>query len=418
MRRQIFLATLWAGLATCVPAVGAVPTATRPAATPAAAQPAATQPAEAWAKLPPARWPQLVLTNEATFNGHAPLHGASAFLVRMPGGVVAVGTAKHLIGEAGGVEPPVTLADLDQALTGWRAFPRTRPKAAVEAKGRAVTPNGEGRHDWLLLNLSDPKAALPATPLVPRLRPAAVGETVYLVGVSYADRGAVQNVYKGTVTARPSKHYFEYEFAPPVRIAGFSGAPIVDADGLLVGHGVNRSANPKQVNGKEVQFGGEDADLALSLWQHRADRPTPPPTEALHLALPPGWAGRPPPKADAILTYAVRADLNAGFEMTAVPRANFDDDVDLAAWGALSQARSAKASKLAHRADTSLVRGRIGGRPTAEYEVAGDLGASALRYRIVMLEVNGYYCKLTFWTVPNNWDAALPAFEAVVEALK
>src|SRR5690348_14900035 len=54
-----------------------------------------TQPA-AWAKLPPARWPQVVLTNEASFDGHSSLEGASSFLVKMPDGEVLLGTAKHL----------------------------------------------------------------------------------------------------------------------------------------------------------------------------------------------------------------------------------------------------------------------------------------------------------------------------------
>lgn len=43
--------------------------------------------------------------------------------MRMPDGEILVGTAKHLIKEPGGVEPPVRLADLDQVLGAMEGFP-------------------------------------------------------------------------------------------------------------------------------------------------------------------------------------------------------------------------------------------------------------------------------------------------------
>jgi hypothetical protein len=53
----------------------------------------------------PREWPQLVLTNRAEFNGHTPLQGASAFLIKTLDGRTLAATAKHLIGANGGVEP-------------------------------------------------------------------------------------------------------------------------------------------------------------------------------------------------------------------------------------------------------------------------------------------------------------------------
>ncbi len=241
-----------------------------------ALRPSPVQPAEAWASLPPNRWPQLVLTNRATFRGHSDLTGASAFLVRMPrGGPVLVGTAKHLIGPAGGVEPPVGLAAFNADLLGWDVYPRTRETQAIAAGRLAMTINRERGHDWLLLSLADGPAALPSVPLTPRYAPAAVGERVFLVGVPYDDPAAAQHVYAGTVTARPLRGYFTYTFTPPVHIAGFSGAPIVDAHGLLLGHGVSRGLL-KQVGDKEVEFGGEDVGIAVWLWDHRYDVVLPP----------------------------------------------------------------------------------------------------------------------------------------------
>src|SRR5438067_5048099 len=96
------------------------------------------------------------------------------------GGPVLVGTAKHLIGQAGGVDPPIDLADFDRALERWRVFPRTKGDRAVDAAGLAMTAGRESQHDWLLLRLADEHAPLPAEPLTPRATPARPGETVYL----------------------------------------------------------------------------------------------------------------------------------------------------------------------------------------------------------------------------------------------
>src|SRR5207237_615073 len=155
------------------------------------------------------------------------------------------------------------LPTLDQTLTRWDVFPRTKPDSKVEAKGLAERSSAEASHDWLLLYMTDPHAKLPAQPLTPRLKPAERGETVYLVGVPYSDHDSAQNVYKGVVTDRPSQNYFVFKFDPPVRLAGFSGAPIVDKNGLLVGNLGSRSPEAKKKDGMDVEGGGEDVALAL-----------------------------------------------------------------------------------------------------------------------------------------------------------
>src|SRR5688572_33495557 len=91
----------------------------------------APPPAAAWASRPHVDWPQLVLTNDATFSGHTALQGASAFLLQAPSGATLAATAKHLIREAAGVEPPLSAASLDGALRRRVLHPRTRPDASV-----------------------------------------------------------------------------------------------------------------------------------------------------------------------------------------------------------------------------------------------------------------------------------------------
>ncbi len=75
-------------------------------------------------------------------------------------------------------------------------------------------------------------------------------------------------------------------------------------------------------------------------------------------------------------------------------------------------------STLANREETELKPGNIGGRTTVEYEVTGDLKGLKLRYRNIVLEHNGFFCKFTCWTSPPHWDAAQPHFEDAVKALK
>jgi hypothetical protein len=385
------------------------------AATALAAAPS-TQPAAAWASLAPNQWPQLVLTNGAAFTGHSPMQGASSFLVTMPDGQVYLGTAKHLIKAAGGVDPIVPLEELDSALQQWKAYPRTKPAKVIAAKGLAESPNAENDHDWLLLKLTDPAAKLPATPLVPRATPVAVGETVYLIGVPYSDTASAQNVYKGKVTARPFGNYFTYEFSPPVHISGFSGAPIVDEHGLLVGHGVSRS-KLKQQDGLEVEFGGEDATLAVLLWKHRADKFDGDVLRAQRLVLPVGWVEK-ASKSDTVVQYAARKNPSALMQLIPHAKFDFDDRVTLKEWSESERSSRERAVFLSGQAITPMIEVRVAGKIGYQYDVTGSQNGVQWQYRYIQYETEKCYCKLVFWVPVYKWAAAAPALDEVVAAMK
>lgn len=217
-------------------------------------------PAEPWAALPYEQWPQLVLTNSAQFKGHTPLHGASGFLVRNDAGVVLAATARHLLGENGGVAPEVTLADLDASFDSWVMYPRTQPERAIKLRGSASLSSGPTNNDWLLLQVDGtPKHVFP---LRIRRTPVKVGERVRLVGVSYSEPSTVQKVYSGVVTARALGDRFRYDISPHVDVRGFSGAPIVDEAGLLVGI-MTVWFEPRMDGDLYTEAGGEDAGGAL-----------------------------------------------------------------------------------------------------------------------------------------------------------
>ncbi len=189
--------------------------------------------AESWVAQDPKTWPQIVLTNDATFaKKHSSLEGASCFLVKASDGRVFGVTAKHLIGEDGGVEPEIKPAYLNSVIKSWKMSPRTMPESFVEVNKLAAYGATE-TDDWLLFSMKE-KSPLPAEALKVRKDSVEVGETVYLLGCPYEDEKTKQNVYKGLVRAG-FKNQFTFEFVPAVDLRGFSGAPIVDANGHLVG---------------------------------------------------------------------------------------------------------------------------------------------------------------------------------------
>jgi len=244
------------------------PAAREDAANPPPAQPPTPVewPAESWSKSPPAQWPQFVLTNETAFRGHTALHGASAFLFEAGNHRLYAATANHLLGENGGVKPEIGRPMLDSVLQGWRLFPRTQPAKKLTASGWASQSPAAPGNDWLILQLGELPKELPATPLHLRNTPVRVGETVYLIGVPYAEPDRAQNVYVGKVTARNARNTrFRYDITPPVDISGFSGAPIVDEHGLVVGV-MTVWFEPKMQGEKMLEAGGEDATSIATIF--------------------------------------------------------------------------------------------------------------------------------------------------------
>lgn len=219
----------------------------------------AAVPAAPWAQTPPSAWPQLVLTNEAQFRGRSSLQGASAFLLRNSKGTVVAATALHLLGEAGGVTPPLPLSELNSALLQWRLFPRTQPESYAVVERVAVTgPATDGR-DWLLLRVAK-ASEMPAEPLRLRKEPVHVGETVYLVGCSYQTPDCRQDVFKGKVTDRYEQDFWKFDLVSPTEIPGFSGAPIIDSRGHVVGV-TTIAFEPRMQGNKFLESGGEDVGM-------------------------------------------------------------------------------------------------------------------------------------------------------------
>jgi hypothetical protein len=91
-----------------------------------------------------------------------------------------------------------------------------------------------------------------------RRTPVSVGETVFMVGCSYADEAATQNVYKGKITKRHYRDYWWFDIDPPVELPGFSGAPILDKNGMVVGVVSVYFGVPRMQGDKYLEAAGED----------------------------------------------------------------------------------------------------------------------------------------------------------------
>ena len=217
----------------------------------------------AWAATPHEKWPQMVLTNAARFKGHTSLNGASSFLVQLKSGEVVAATARHLLGDAGGVKPEVKPADFNASLDSWFMHPRTRPDEVVKVRSLASQPDPRPGFDWVLFHIEGTGESV-ATPLTLRRTRVKAGETVHLIGVSYAEPTVAQKIYSGVVTERRGDR-FRYRITPYVNIRGFSGAPIVDDDGLLVGVMTVWFANPRMEGDLWMEAGGEDAVSAAAI---------------------------------------------------------------------------------------------------------------------------------------------------------
>jgi len=136
-------------------------------------------------------------------------------------------------------------------------YPRTRQDSFVEISGPVVAHPIVKGLDWLVLDLKQAGGDLPAVPLKVRSYPVEVGESVFLIGCPYSERDCRQNVYRGLVTARAFKDKFRYDLDPPVDIRGFSGAPIIDNKGFVVGV-MTVWFEPKMSGDKFLEAGGED----------------------------------------------------------------------------------------------------------------------------------------------------------------
>lgn len=196
------------------------------AAPPKATQPPASQTAPAWGSTDPSKWPAMLMYNDGVLTGNMGI-GGSGFLFRLPNHAVVAGTVLHVFGEN------IKIDQLQPMIKSWSmALPNSRRKITIKNLAMKIDPASPV--DCVIGNVSQ-SSSYPAEVLTPRTTGAAVGETVYVPGIARGSDGKLK-FYKATVFAANSgDSTFSYIFEPEVDTMGFSGAPILDAHGLLVG---------------------------------------------------------------------------------------------------------------------------------------------------------------------------------------
>jgi hypothetical protein len=216
---------------------------------------AATPEPAKWATSAPTKWPQMSVANSAEFKGHTPLAAGNAFFVRTKQGQIVAGTARHLLGFAGGVMPDLKVADLDASIVNWELAPHGATNKPAHVRGLHGPAQNYGIvHDVLLLQLApEDTANLPAEPLSPRLTVPRKDEVIYLVGTGLGS--TAQQIHRAKVIEADGLT-INAELDKPIDLIGYSGSPIIDQNGCLIGVLTSSRAKADQ-QGKFSSFVGE-----------------------------------------------------------------------------------------------------------------------------------------------------------------
>lgn len=174
---------------------------------------------------------QILLTNEYQLNESFG-YGASSFLVKAKGDTLLC-TAKHLLGEAMGISPEIKTENFNSALVYWKAFPRNNKLSNDTIFSNKLVTIQASSVDIILQECELGKG-INIIVLTPRLSKALQGEKFEIIGCEYSDSECHQRKYYATMDSYEGEQILlksETKFTP----SGFSGAPVIDAHGLVIG---------------------------------------------------------------------------------------------------------------------------------------------------------------------------------------
>jgi hypothetical protein len=179
---------------------------------------------------------QILLMNYAKFKGQVDsLWGASSFLIDYNNKTYAV-TAKHLIGPSGGIDPEIAPEEMSKYFISWSMFPRvpvTPIKDTVKIDQPKLNYDSLDK-DILLLEVKN--AGFNILPLKPKFILPVQGDTLYIIGCPYSEENCKQNIYEAKFISYESEQSMILCSAlQKFEVRGFSGAPIVDKKGNVLG---------------------------------------------------------------------------------------------------------------------------------------------------------------------------------------
>ncbi|MFK7749602.1 MAG: hypothetical protein AB8B65_14495 [Kordia sp.] len=174
---------------------------------------------------------QVLLTNEYKFN-EAYGSGASSFLIKTKSNTLLC-TAKHLLGNAMGIDPEVKTDKFNSSLISWKAFPRNDKLSKDTIIGSKLVNEKISDVDIILqeckLGQSNNIIAL-----TPRFTKAKKGEQFEIIGCEYSEFDCHQRSYFATMDSYESGLLI-LKSVRNFNATGFSGAPVIDSKGLVIG---------------------------------------------------------------------------------------------------------------------------------------------------------------------------------------
>lgn len=174
---------------------------------------------------------QILLTNDAQFTKNRLMQGASAFLIQYKDSVYAV-SAKHLLGDAMGIKPEVKLKNIVSELLYWNIYPRNNQLTDDTISLNANYLDFEKlKSDILMLRINNNSDihVLSVADTLPKFL-----EKVYLIGCPYSEDECYQNIYPLKYIGIKNE-LITCSTNEEIELSGFSGCPIVNAQGEVIG---------------------------------------------------------------------------------------------------------------------------------------------------------------------------------------
>ncbi len=180
-------------------------------------------------------------------------NAGNGFVVNFDGKNYAI-TAKHVLLIAKTDE--MKFVDLEGELKHWRMYARNNPAIYLTIEKLLNSDKSEKLEwesmsdDWLVFSIKENKTGFESL----RFRETALikGESLYAIGWTYQDTGGPQRIYRFKYDVTEGNLHTLVQVKGPKELAGLSGSPVVDQNGLLVG---------------VVSSGWEDEDTKVSYLQ-------------------------------------------------------------------------------------------------------------------------------------------------------
>lgn len=172
--------------------------------------------------------PNVLLRNDAQFNGHSPLKGGVACLVELPDGTVVALVSKDILESE--VHPPLKREEIEAKLISWQLHAENG--VALKVKGiHGGSQAAKGMIGGILLDIEPPAdGQYPVTPLKPRQTALATGEKIKVVG-PHAEKSRRQ--IPATLSSSPMTGMYIFELPFQLPMLGLNGAPILDGENRL-----------------------------------------------------------------------------------------------------------------------------------------------------------------------------------------